>query len=207
MNPPQLDELERRAYRTLVDDGLLDTLLGVCLLSFGLSDYAPFDGVPALTFLACVAAWTGLRHSLIEPRVGHVRLSPDRRSRIKRGRKAMMFLAGSLILGTALLAITQAGFREQLRGMGPLIVAAIFACTLAFGAFALEIRRLAAYAALVLLGGIWQVRDPAFEGGGWIVSGGLITVIGLSILMTFLRNHPTNPDPLSGPPAGAQPDA
>lgn len=86
-----LDGIERRAYLTYNEDGLLDIMTGFLMAFIGYYVLSKVD-VPFAPFLAIFgpAIWASLKKAVTEPRIGQVKFGPGRRSRQQ---KAIMIFA------------------------------------------------------------------------------------------------------------------
>ena len=86
-----LDGIERRAYLTYNEDGLLDIITGFLMAFIGYYVLSKVD-VPFAPFLAIFgpAVWASLKKAVTEPRIGQVKFGPGRRSRQQ---KAIMIFA------------------------------------------------------------------------------------------------------------------
>ncbi len=86
-----LDGIERRAYLTYNEDGLLDIITGFMMAFIGYYVLSKVD-VPFAPFLAIFgpAVWASLKKAVTEPRIGQVKFGPGRRSRQQ---KAIMIFA------------------------------------------------------------------------------------------------------------------
>lgn len=195
MNQPQLTELERRAYRTVVDDGLLDIGLGVFFLGFFVSGYVPVFGVPSLVFLLAVVGWVLARRRLIEPRVGRVQLNAERRARIAAGRLwvTVLFTVPTLVAVVwlysrgAVLGTTETGTN----GYGSLVVALSLGTALLVGATLLDLQRFWLYAATLMAAGIFQhFAGEPFDEFKWAVASTVTLIGGAVVLARFLERFP-----------------
>ena len=86
-----LDGIERRAYLTYNEDGLLDIMTGFLIAFIGYYVLSKVD-VPFAPFLAIFGpvVWASLKKAVTEPRIGQVKFGPGRRSRQQ---KAIMVFA------------------------------------------------------------------------------------------------------------------
>jgi len=86
-----LDCIERRAYLTYHEDGLLDVMTGFLMAFIGFYVLSKVD-IPFAPFVAIFApaVWTSLKKVVTEPRIGQVKFGPGRRSRQQ---KAIMVFA------------------------------------------------------------------------------------------------------------------
>ena len=86
-----LDGIERRAYLTYNEDGLLDIITGFMMAFLGYYVLSEAD-IPFAPFLAIFgpAVWASMKKAVTEPRIGQVKFGPGRKSRQQ---KAIMIFA------------------------------------------------------------------------------------------------------------------
>jgi hypothetical protein len=106
-----LKELERKAWRSVFQDGLWDIYLGLLLMAMAVGAWMSDRGVPkvlhsaiyiGLMMLSMLVLWVGKRFITL-PRMGHVKFGPKR----KRARnKVRVILALSALVGVASLFLT-----------------------------------------------------------------------------------------------------
>jgi hypothetical protein len=188
----QFKQLERRAYLSYQEDGIIDLLIGWAILAFGLN--IAMD-TSIWTFLGWmpILFYVPLKNRITVPRLGYVTFDPNR------GRTGRII--GFLILGfLMLLVVGIVAFLFINRPPSP-VIAWIRAYSLLFyglvGAIGFGlvglisgIRRLFLYALLSLL----------FMGGGQLMGvaeyipffllGGSILIIGAVLLTRFIRRYP-----------------
>jgi hypothetical protein len=189
-----LRHVEVNIFRSTYQDGLMELYLGLVLLSLGsgrvldalnLSENATLL-VGVISGMALVIGLVVLREYVVIPRRGRVRFSSQRRRRQQR--VALGWIVGTYTafgilyaVGTAHLAL---GRGVVLAIFGTIIVLPFWLC-----AHFLQIPRLYSYGALIvaaLLVG-HQVRNTL---AGLIAAGGVMIVIGIVLLIRFVREHP-----------------
>ncbi len=83
MDRISLKELEKKAFTSYHQDGLLDIFLGIGIIVFGLgmaTDQFYFGSImPAILF----PLWAAAKKAITIPRIGLVNFSPERKIRIK----------------------------------------------------------------------------------------------------------------------------
>jgi hypothetical protein len=205
-----LKELERKAYRSFFEDGIWDIYLGLLLLAMG--------GGPALLALGAPVVWAAIapltvvvlgmlvffggKKYLTVPRLGAVQFGP---ARTQRRKKTSVVLACSVVVGIALLALSATRSLPSLGLAGVPTVAIIFAanCVIVFslGAYYLDFSRLyicgllyaVPFPLAVVLAERWS---PA---AGFLVayalSAGPMILVGLILLVRFLREYPVAAQP------------
>jgi hypothetical protein len=202
-----LKKLERKAWRSVFQDGLWDIYLGLILLGMAIGALLSDVGIATekksmlvyvgVLVLAMLALWAGKRFITL-PRMGHARFSPQRQARRK---KVKLILAISALVGVLLFVFTWTALRLDwsqglsLRFIGPAVWIMNSLVLFSLGAYFLDYER------LVLIGVMYAVSVPfdllltkltgldlTFVAFG--APAAVILVIGLVILMRFLRNYP-----------------
>ena len=149
-----LERLEHSIYRSQVDHGLLDILMGIFLIAIGLMLHADLDYMPVVVFFVGVFALKEARRRLIEPRIGRVRLKAERRARLKAWR--WLTLLAMVVAVFGVLALSALGRIDFPDSAGVLVVTSCFALPLALSAWLFGIHRWFVYAAAVLAGCLWN---------------------------------------------------
>ena len=186
----RLHQLELSTYRSQIDHGLFDVVIGAFLVAIGLMLHADLDYMPAIVFFVGVVAIGQARQRLIEPRIGHVRLAAERQARLKAWRWLTLLALVATVFGV--LAMSGLGWIDFPANARPLVVTGCFALPLALAAWLLDIRRWFAYAVIIVAGGIIEWRFGLIYGASWYFSGGLIVVVGLVLVLQFVRKHPVD---------------
>jgi hypothetical protein len=202
MNKINLKELERRAYLSYHQDGILDMFIGFSILLFGmwmLADMAYLAGAFVAIFTPIYAQ---VKKQITVPRLGYVKFAPSRMAKSKRT-VLLLVIAGVLafIPGVLLFITTQRGILAPIQLLieyGMIVIGVAGMVLLAAVAYITEIRRLYAYSALFF----------AMFTGGYFLSipfvyyimmlGAVIMLVGLYLLIRFLRTYPL--------PTGEAPD-
>ena len=201
-----LQDLEERTFRSRFDDGLLDLIVGLFVLAFGLSLGTSYGGLGGVWAAMLISLWYPLRRSITEPRMGYVEFSKPRQARMRRSMTWMGLALGlSVLAGVGMwvvFAIQDPAFADALRPLGPIPFGVMLGLLLAVGAKLLGIARGYVYAALVLacvtgahLLGLEDDLRLAL-----IVSGAVITSAGAWRLASFLRDNPRPPEDETLPP-------
>ena len=204
-----LKELERKAWTSYFQDGLWDICLGLLLLAIAISallsdvgfseslGMAIFIGVEVLAMLVL---WAGKRFITL-PRMGRVRFGPKRKTKLNWVR-VVLFI--SVLVGAGVFLVTSA-----MRGNRPgWLNAAFFApavwvvnalVVFSLGAYFLDFNRLyligVLYALPVPLDILFHKfasMDLTFFAIG--VPAIVILIVGLVILVRFLRDYPLLPE-------------
>lgn len=190
MQTSSLDGLKNRAYRTAMDHGLLDVLIGAFLVAIGLMLHADLDYMPVVVFFVGVVAFEQANRRLIEPRIGHVRLLAEHRAQLKAWRWLTMLALVIAVFGV--VAMRGLGWIDYPDNARSLVVTGCLALPLALAAWLFGIHRWFVYAAIVFAGGIIEWRFGLAYGASWYFSGGLIVVAGLALVLRFVHRHPAD---------------
>ncbi|NNE04858.1 MAG: hypothetical protein HKN15_03940 [Xanthomonadales bacterium] len=185
-----INRLERKAFKSFWNDGLLDVMLGMMLLVLGVSWWQDVAVLGAVFPAVCVSMWAPLRKRLIEPRMGFVEFSEGRELKARTFRFGLAgFFAATMLLGILVFSLWGSDIMpkpaEWIAGF-PLLLLAIPAAL--FSAFT-QCRRFAVYALLMLLAGIEVVILDWQPHVGMLASGAVILLSGSVILARFMINH------------------
>lgn len=184
-----LKEIQRKVYMSFFQDGLWDILLGLFMLGWGLAILTDLAFLPGVTFIGLYFAVWGVKKRLTYPRIGYARFSATSRRRIT----AKFTIGGVavLLVGVMVAALWGIGARPQwLADYFPLIFNGMLAAIVCFIAYWARVNRFYLYAALVFLGAVFHLWLGVRWEFGFIGAGGIIVLIGLVILITFLRKYP-----------------
>jgi hypothetical protein len=184
-----LKEIQRKVYMSFFQDGLWDILLGLFMLGWGLAILTDLAFLPGVTFIGLYFAVWGVKKRLTYPRIGYARFSATSRRRIT----AKFAIGGVavLLVGVMVAVLWGIGARPQwLADYFPLIFNGMLAAIVCFIAYWARVNRFYLYAALVFLGAVLHLWLGVRWEFGFIGAGGIIVLIGLVILITFLRKYP-----------------
>jgi hypothetical protein len=185
-----LKSVERKAYMSYHQDGLWDIFLGMVLLSWGVSMGSAVSALEGVWIIVLFPLFLGAKRWVTFPRLGYAQFP-----RVRKAITSMIvlfiitFMLGALII-LLLVSGGASGLGEWLRNYVKIVFGTIVAGVLCVLAAIHLINRLYFYAVLVLL---------AFAGAHWyefhlkysfLAVGGVITLLGLVMLIQFLRNYP-----------------
>ncbi|MDP6839885.1 MAG: hypothetical protein QF724_13195 [Planctomycetota bacterium] len=196
-----LKQLESEALaRATLDDGLLDILCGICLISWGIMMACDVGGLGGITFAVCFPALMALRKKLVEPRIGSVRL---KRSTLKLKQLMLMGLFSfTFVLGLAFFVMSNSGapkapaeWLESFGNPARLMFAFILALVSTVLGFVFGARRAHGYALGILA--VFSATPFLAPQHPWaemtaplVISGLLPLGFGCWLLLRFLRHHP-----------------
>ena len=202
-----LKALEKKAYRSVFNDGLWDLFIGLIILTMGLSNlFGIILNLPELwniiipslvgNIIAFLVFYLGKKFITI-PRIGFVKFGPKRKSKQL---KLKRFLFIVLIANIILFILPFTGMLEYTQ-IEPLILSLIlgigmFTFPFCVIAYFLDFTRLYYYAFLAGLG-LFLTRLLAPIVGTTLntiltfgIIGGVIVVIGLYYFIRFLKKYP-----------------
>jgi len=184
-----LKEIQRRVYMTFFQDGLWDIFLGLFILGWGLAILTDLAYLPGVTFIGLYFAIWGVKKRLTYPRIGYARFSMTSRRRIT-ARFVILGLAVMLV-GVMVAVLWGIGARPQwLADYFPLVFNGILAAVVCFIAYWARVNRFYVYAVLIFLGAVFHMWLGVRWEFGFIGAGGIILLIGLGVLVIFLRKYP-----------------
>jgi len=199
--PISLKEVERKVFRSTVNDGLWDIFLGIFFLEFVIAPYlsesmGDFWSVAVfLPFWAVIyLAIKLIRKKVVEPRIGVVKFGPTRISKIKRFSYVMLaFNSIALILGIwAALSFNRTSGEAI-----PYMFSILLLTGFSMAAFFLEFNRLYVYGLLIAIApivGEWLWTNQYATHHGWPVTFGVVSgimiLVGLVIFIRLLRSNP-----------------
>lgn len=183
-------KLQQKTYRSYHQDGLIDIIIGLAIIGFGLN--IAFDNA-AFLFMGWlpIVLYVPMKNRITVPRVGYVKFQSS--NKIVFG----LVLAGLLVLLLGLFVFVISGpellskeMQDWLQQYYLLPIAVIAALCFIGGALLTGITRLYGYALVFLLtfsAGNWFNLHPAI----YVIStGAVIEIAGLWLLVRFLREHP-----------------
>lgn len=190
-----LKDIERKAYTSYHQDGILDILIAIFILSVAgwiIVDMAWFGWI---FYLIAASIYAGAKRAVTVPRIGFVKFSQQRY-------KKMVWVAVSL--GVLLNILGLVAFMQTAGGSPPvwvlfafenyMIVIGLFVASLfCFVGYTFRARRMYAYALLtfVTFGIGYFLSYPLYY--YIILIGTLILLTGLTMLISFIRKYPLPP--------------
>ena len=185
----ELKAIQRKVYMTFFQDGVWDIFLGLFVLAWGLSILTEAAYLPGVSFVGIYFSIWGIKKWLTYPRIGYVRFSSTSRRRTT----ARFLILGTVVLLLGLLAgvLWGIGTRPQwLADYFPLIFNGMLAAVVCLAAYWGRVNRFYLHAALIFLGAVIHQQLGIKLEFGFIGAGSIILLIGLGILIIFLRKYP-----------------
>lgn len=189
---PDLKTLERKAYTSYHQDGIIDIFLGLAILTFGVlllpflieSTYYLWGGV----LVIWVISYAGVKRAITVPRIGYVEFKQGRRLRV-------MFLVLFLFVSNLVIfLITAFGLLTPemillLNQYGLLIIAIVVGGLFVLFGWVVQIYRLFGYGLLTFLGFVIAHVFALHFSYPIIVLGLVISVTGFVMLARFLQKY------------------
>ena len=189
-----LKRIERKAYTSYHQDGLLDVFAGVFILSVGLWLILDMVWMSWILWFVAVSAYAAAKRVFTIPRIGFVKFAPHRV-------KALVAIAVMVFSLFALLGVV--AFMQVLGGGTPiwllfaienrmLVIGVSVAASFYAVGYTFRIRRLYAYALLTLI--IFVTGHFLYFPLYYyvILLGTLILLFGLAMLIRFVRRYPVS---------------
>lgn len=191
-----LKELEKKAFTSYHQDGLLDIVIGLYILGFGMGILADMLWLPIFLYPGAFFVWLAAKKSLTVPRIGYVKFGPERHSQM---RKLLLIgvvaLSLMVVMSTAIFYGSATGTLPQwvstlLSDYIMVFIGVIGALLLVLAGYFLQITRLYIYAgaAFVTFGCGNVVNAPISTGA--LVVGSVILLSGVFMLLQFVRKYP-----------------
>jgi len=196
---PNLKEIEKKAYMSYHQDGLLDIFAGLYILGFGLGSYADIiweSGfgmiMPAILIAVVLPIWIAAKRRITMPRIGFVNFG------IRGASKITAFFIGLMVVGLGVfsvftLATFQSGLRQWLDLIfqnGMLIVGfGSLAVCLLFG-YTMGLKRLYAYGLISVIALVIGHFMGIFFAYILLALGIMVMVTGFALLIGFVRKYP-----------------
>ena len=201
---PNLKEIERKAYMSYHQDGLLDIFAGLYILGFGFGifiDIVLDFGLGAIIipggFIAlALPIWFAAKRKITMPRIGFVNFG------IRGGNKLMAIFIGLAVLGLAFalvfpLATSSSGYRHWLDlifqngmlivGFGSLVVCVLLG-------YSMGLKRLYAYGLLAIIALVIGHFIGIFFAYILMALGTTVKVVGFALLIGFIKKYPLKGD-------------
>ncbi len=182
-----LGQIERRAWQSYHQDGLMDIAFGVLLLFVFAGSVADrYRWVAYLLLLLVGPALAISKRLVTAPRMGAVEFGPVRKAR----KLSVVLFIAAMVGATALVPVVLGGYGWLRAHPVAVGVGLGFMVLLAFSAVAywLDLRRM--YAVGLLFGGAFTLTELLDTPVPFLVAGSLVALSGAVRLVAFLRRYP-----------------
>lgn len=189
-----LKNLERKAYLSYHEDGILDLFIGFNILLFGLWIFADMVYLAGAFVAISTPIYAQMKKQITIPRLGYVKFTPSRTAKSQKT-IVLLVIAGFLafIPGVLLFITTDMGIQAPIQFLidyGMIVIGLAGMVLIATVTHLTEIRRLNIYAVLffvIFLSGHFLNFPFAYY---LIVLGTAILVSGAYLLIRFQHNYP-----------------
>ena len=186
-------QLKRRAYLSYHQDGIIDLLIGVSILGFGLWNYLD-QPIFAFMCLLCFISYIQLKNLITIPRFGYVRFQEGKGETrlligIGIGLVLLLLVIGFLyLLGPDRVGLAPFTFLRKfhvyvMSGIGAIVMAM-------FGLWG-GIHRLIAYAVFFIAALVINFFLELNHSIPLLLTGSSLALIGLVLMVRFIRRNPT----------------
>ena len=187
-------KLQQKTYQSYHQDGLIDIIIGLGLIGFGLN-MALDNAVFLFLGWMPIILYVPFKNRLTVPRIGYVKFSSSNtKLAIALAVLLLVFLMGIFLFLFAGRDNISPQLSAWLRQYYLLLLGVIAGICFVGAGLLTGITRLYAYAGLILIlfaGGIWLgVQPPFFV----LLTGLVIEVIGIWMLVRFLCKYPLSPE-------------
>lgn len=186
-----LKEIERKAYTSYHQDGLIDVFAGFLMLGFGFWLLLEMAWMGWIFWFVSISAYAAAKRVFTIPRIGFVKFTPHRA-------KALLAVA---LIGFSLSALLGAvAFMQVAGGSRPpwllfaaenhmLVIGVLVAASFCVVGYAFRVRRMYAYALLTLV--MFVIGQLLYYPLHYylILVGSLILLSGLALLIRFIRRY------------------
>ena len=190
-----LDEIERSAYLSYHEDGLIDIVLGIGLFVASLYAYVEMLWLMGGWVVLLMPMYMGMKQRHTFPRIGQVTFS---KGRTRRSKNSMTFLVFVNVIGVLLGLAFWMGFSGDTRPQWmllmienfPIVIGVAGAVIWAVVGYITELTRFYRYAAamLVVIGSANFIPTPF--GAHMILLSVIVTVLGFLQFQSFRRKYP-----------------
>ena len=196
---PNLKEIERKAYTSYHQDGLLDIFAALYILGFGIGifmdvlwDFSFGVILPGILVAVVLPLWIAAKRKITMPRIGYVNFGT------RGANKLTAVFLGLMVAGLgAFFAFTMATSQEGLRqwldlivqngmlivGFGTLAISALFG-------YSMGLKRLYAYGLLAAIALVTGHFVGIFFAYILMALGATVMVAGFALLINFVRKYP-----------------
>jgi hypothetical protein len=187
-----LEKLEKKAFMSYHQDGLLDILLSIVPLCMGIS--ALTGNYLFIILIGIIALpWKSVKKAITVPRLGFVEFSKERKSKEKK--KILMLnlaLTLSAVAGLLVFMAWQSNglIRKGAISLGLTPLGVTLASLVLVLAWLTGLKRMYAYSLLILVTFIICQLLDIYQGFALVLSGSIILISGIFILILFIRKYP-----------------
>jgi hypothetical protein len=188
-----MKEIERQAYMSYSEDGLVDVAIGFVIMAWGLLLVMEPTGLIALLGPLGMGIWYIGKRFITVPRIGMINPSPKMERRLRNLTIFLLVLGLLAFVGILISRIFGSAFTAD-HSLG--ILGLVLAAGVAVLAYLLNASRLYVYAVILFVafagGEILAGTVTTFDAfaSSVIIGGGLILISGIVVLLRFMRKYP-----------------
>ena len=196
---PNLKEIERKAYTSYHQDGLLDIFAALYILGFGIGifmnvlwDFSFGVILPGILVAVVLPLWIAAKRKITMPRIGYVNFGTRGANKLTAVYLGLM-VAGLGAFFAFTMATSQEGLRQWLDlivqngmlvvGFGTLAICALFG-------YSMGLKRLYAYGLLAAIALVTGHFVGIFFAYILMALGATVMVAGFALLINFVRKYP-----------------
>ena len=188
-----LKKIERKAYTSYHQDGLIDIFIGFTVLAFGILMFTDLAWMGGIIGIMAITSYASAKKVFTIPRIGYVKFVQYK----VKAMLAIVLVVGVLTSLLGVFALMAVGIENNipvwlvfLIENGLLIIGVAGAVLISSLAYVFRINRLYAYSILTLIlfagGQFFSLPFPYFV----VLLGVLILASGIVLLVHFLRKYP-----------------
>jgi hypothetical protein len=189
-----IEDMESGAYRSRWRDGTLDLFGGIGVLAVGVSWWIDLVWLPAAFVPLLIILWSAVRRRVVEPRIGRVTFSRERRERESGSMKGAVWLGAGLLLLVLVVVWVQRAGGLAAAGAGREWSSAIPVGLLGLMALVAAVvtgsARFAGYGVLLACVGVAGVLLGLEPVPQILIGGAIVTLAGGTLLFRFIAAHP-----------------
>ena len=187
-----INDIEKKIYLKYQQDGILETLIGILIISFAFGIHFDFDFIGAIVPLFGVPAFYALKKKITLPKLGYIKFSNTRQKKIKIEKyvfRIFFFLIMTLGIIIYFYFTKDSQHEPFLRKFILLPFGIIGLICFSLIAIFKKLLRFIFYALILLLstiiGPMLNIPDPIYLS----IAGGIITITGLIFLSIFTKKY------------------
>ena len=188
-----MKEIERQAYISYSEDGLVDIAVGFVIMAWGLLLLMEPTGLIALLGPLGMGIWYLGKRFITIPRIGTIEPSPKMERKLRNLAIFLLLLGLMALAGILISRILGSAFSSD-HSLG--ILGLVIAAGIAVLAYLLNASRLYVYAVILVVafagGEILAGSVTNFDAfaSSVVIGGGLILLSGIVVLLRFVRKYP-----------------
>ena len=188
MRDTDLQKIERKTLLYFFDDGLWDMFLGIFIQWWGVAMLTGMSLLLGAGFVSIFFCIWAVKRRITYPRTGYVKVG------VAEDSVGMRFIVAGIIAAvlvfTAVMVLLGDSRPPWLAGYFPMLIGGVTAFNVCVIAYWVRVKRFYLHAALIFIGAVFiQWLGIGWE-WGFIGAGSIIVLIGLGILIIFLRRYP-----------------